>query len=26
MALYTGSLSTAELLQNHNSLKARYGL
>jgi hypothetical protein len=26
MALYTGSLSTAELLQNHNGLKARYGL
>jgi hypothetical protein len=26
MALYTGSLSTAELLQNHNSLKGRYGL
>ena len=26
MALYTGSLSTSELLQNHNSLKGRYGL
>jgi hypothetical protein len=26
MALYTGSLTTAELLQNHNGLKARYGL
>jgi hypothetical protein len=26
MALYTGSLSTSELLENHNSLKARYGL
>lgn len=26
MALYTGSLTTQELLDNHNSLKARYGL
>jgi hypothetical protein len=26
MALYTGSLTTSELLQNHNSLKGRYGL
>jgi hypothetical protein len=26
MALYTGSLTTAEMLQNHNSLKGRYGL
>ena len=26
MALYTGSLSTSQLLENHNSLKARYGL
>jgi hypothetical protein len=26
MALYTGSLSTAQLLENHNSLKGRYGL
>lgn len=25
MALYTGSLSTSQLLENHNSLKARYG-
>jgi len=26
MALYTGSLTTAQLLQNHNSIKGRYGL
>lgn len=26
MALYTGSLTTQELLANHNSLKGRYGL
>ena len=26
MAIYTGSLSTSQLLENHNSLKARYGL
>lgn len=26
MALYTGSLTTQQLLDNHNSLKARYGL
>lgn len=26
MALYTGSLSNDQMLQNHNSLKARYGL
>lgn len=26
MALYTSSLTTAELLQNHNSIKGRYGL
>jgi hypothetical protein len=26
MAIYTGSLSTQELLDNHNSIKLRYGL
>jgi hypothetical protein len=26
MALYTGSLTTSELLQNHDSIKGRYGL
>lgn len=26
MALYTGSLTTQELLDNHNSIKGRYGL
>ena len=26
MAIYTGSLSTSQLLENHNSLKGRYGL
>ena len=26
MALYTGSLTTQQLLDNHNSIKARYGL